>query len=470
MRALFQHHFHPTILRAYDIRGIIGETLNEADAHALGIGFAAMLRDQGGKRIALGRDGRLSSPMLETALAEGLVRGGMEVLRIGCGPTPMLYFASYRLKADAAIQVTGSHNPPNHNGFKMVVGQKPFFADAISRLGTDLAAGVSTASGGSNREVSIEAEYLAALLGENPDSVCDDQTCIIWDCGNGATGPLTEALTARLNGRHQVLFADIDGRFPNHHPDPVDPATLTLLRQAVAAESADLGIGFDGDGDRIGLIDARGRQVPGDLLTAFLARGSLRRHPGAEVIFDVKSSLAALATVSALGGRPQLWKTGHSHIKTRLRETGAPLAGEMSGHLFIADGYYGFDDALFAAMAVLREIAEGGQSITDFMDHLPPIHATPELRIPCADETKFSTIASVVADTRENPPADDCEIADMDGIRVTSDEGWWLIRASNTGAELVARAEGRDAAALEKLSHEIETRLQRAGLDWSMEN
>ena len=461
-----QHHFHPTILRSYDIRGIVGETLHEADAHAIGFGLGAIVRSSGGSRVAVCRDGRLSSPALAAALKDGLIAAGMSVCDIGAGPTPLLYFADRHLACDAAIQVTGSHNPPTHNGFKMVLGHAPFFGEEIQHLGSMMAAGVDGATGGSAENIDLNAAYLDAISAAAGEITGLDGQTVIWDCGNGATGPLTEALTATLAGRHKVLFAEVDGTFPNHHPDPVDPETLDLLRAAVAGDHALMGIGFDGDGDRIGIIDSTGRQVPGDLLTAYLARGAIARNAGAAVIFDVKSSLAALDAVSRAGGIPSLWKTGHSHMKTRLKQTGAPLAGEMSGHIFIAEDYFGFDDALYAALAILRETARSGETLTGFLDNLPPVYATPELRIPCPDEIKFDLVRQVIADVAGTPDGDQQDITDIDGVRVTGDLGWWLIRASNTGAELVARAEGRDEAGRDELRNRIRMRLAAAGLDW----
>ena len=461
-----QHHFHPTILRSYDIRGIVGETLHEADAHAIGFGLGAIVREKGGRRVAVCRDGRLSSPQLAAALKDGLIAAGMSVFDIGAGPTPLLYFADRHLACDAAIQVTGSHNPPTHNGFKMVLGHAPFFGEEIQHLGGMMAAGVDGAAGGMAENIDLNAAYLDAISAAAGEITGLDSETVIWDCGNGATGPLTEALTATLAGRHKVLFAEVDGTFPNHHPDPVDPETLDLLRAAVAGDHALMGIGFDGDGDRIGIIDSTGRQVPGDLLTAYLARGAIARNAGAAVIFDVKSSLAALDAVSRAGGIPSLWKTGHSHMKTRLKQTGAPLGGEMSGHIFIAEDYFGFDDALYAALAILRETARSGETLTGFLDNLPPVYATPELRIPCPDEIKFDLVRQVIADVADTPDGDQQDITDIDGVRVTGDLGWWLIRASNTGAELVARAEGRDEAGRDELRNRIRMRLAAAGLDW----
>ena len=456
------HIFDPTILRAYDIRGIFEQTLTREDAFAIGLTFAVTQQEHGlGPAVAVGRDGRLSSPALAAALIEGLCAGGAEVIDIGCGPTPMLYFAAHELGTPGAIQVTGSHNPPTHNGFKMVMGGQSFFGEDIQRLGAASAAGVARRSGGSVRETDIQPAYLDRIsAGARAAGLT-----VVWDCGNGASGPVTEALVDRLEGQHSVLFPDIDGTFPNHHPNPVDPETLDLLRAEVARANADLGIGFDGDGDRIGVIDATGRQVPGDFLTAYLARDIAARHAGAPIILDVKSSEAALRLVDASGGDAQLWKTGHSHMKKRMKEISAPLAGEMSGHIFIGDGYLGFDDAIYAGVRLITQMVDSGQSITSFMDSLPEQHATPELRIDCPDTLKFDTMSRIHGHVLETNSADNVNV--IDGVRVRAGGGWWLVRASNTEAALVARAEASSESELDSLLTQLEASLAAAGLDWT---
>jgi phosphomannomutase len=456
------HIFHPSILRAYDIRGIVDDTLSLADARAIGLSFAACLERRGHKNhVVVGRDGRLSSPALSTALCDGLVEGGARVSDIGCGSTPMLYFAGISLQADGAIQVTGSHNPSDHNGFKMVMNGTVFFGDDIQELGITSAAGLPGKSGGSLKKTPIFDTYINRLVTDADTGNFN----VIWDCGNGATGPATIAATQKISGTHTVLFGDIDGHFPNHHPNPVDPKTLTMLRQAVSKAGADLGIGFDGDGDRIGIIDAKGRQVPGDFLTAFLAQSIVHRHPGAPIILDVKSSDMAIDLITAAGGNAQIWKTGHSHMKTRMAAIKAPLAGEMSGHIFIQDGFYGFDDALYVAIRILSQMAKTGQSITDFVDRLPPQHATPELRIDCPDDVKFSIINRIADYVKTQ--TDPMNLTLIDGVRVRINDGWWLVRASNTEAALVARAEGKTPAVLARLVKDIETALAAAGLEWT---
>mgnify|MGYP001169373590 FL=1 len=456
------HIFHPSILRAYDIRGIVDETLSLADAWSIGLSFANCLDERGhGNHVVVGRDGRLSSMALASALCDGLVAGGARVSNIGCGPTPMLYYASISWKADGAIQVTGSHNPPTHNGFKMVMNGDVFFGEDIQDLGTISAKGPKKKSGGSLKMTPIFKSYINRLV----SGVDTGNYKVIWDCGNGASGPAAIAATNEISGTHTVLFGDIDGHFPNHHPNPVDPETLAILRQSVAKAKADLGIGFDGDGDRIGIVDAKGRQVSGDLLTAFLAQDIVQRHPGTQVILDVKSSDMAMDLIRSKGGNAQIWKTGHSHIKTRMKAINAPLAGEMSGHIFIKDGFYGFDDALYVGIRVLCQMAKTGQSITDFIDSLPPQYATPELRIDCPDDAKFGVMEQIAKHVSMKTKSTDVML--IDGVRVRIDNGWWLLRASNTEAALVARAEGKTPVILAKLVKDIEVALASAGLKLS---
>ena len=455
------HAFHPSILREYDIRGIFEDTLSLADAKAIGLGFASCLCIRGhGKHVVVGRDGRLSSPALADTLCEGLVAGGAQVSYIGCGPTPMLYFAGISLKADAAIQVTGSHNPPTHNGFKMMMNGTVFFGNDIKELGAVSSSGPAQKSGGSFTVKSVFETYVNRLVRDAKTGNFN----VIWDCGNGASGPATIAATQKINGTHHVLFADVDGHFPNHHPNPVDPKTLAILRESVAKAGADLGIGFDGDGDRIGIIDAKGRQVPGDFLTAFLAQDISHRYPGAPVILDVKSSDVAMDLISAAGGDAQIWKTGHSHMKKRMAATRAPLAGEMSGHVFIKDGFYGFDDALYVGIRVLSQMAKTGQSITDFVDKLPPQHATPELRVNCLDNQKFDAIGRLTKYVKTQTNYENINL--IDGVRVRTSYGWWLVRASNTEAAIVVRAEGKTTAALEKLVKDVDAAMAAAKIEW----
>jgi phosphomannomutase len=452
------HVLDPTILREYDIRGVFGETLRGADAHAIGRAFAAVVTEAGGSRVAVGRDGRLSSPELEAALVDGLGEGGIDAVRIGLGPTPMLYFAANTLEVDGGIMVTGSHNPGNYNGFKLMLGKSSFFAEDIQRLGRIAAAAPATARRrGRAIERPVMDAYVARLLvdydGRRPLSVA-------WDAGNGATGQVLQQLVGQLPGRHELLNETIDGRFPAHHPDPTEAKNLVQLQAVVAERRCDLGIAFDGDGDRIGVVDGKGRILWGDQLMVLLAGDVLRTRPGATIIADVKASQVLFDEIARLGGRPLMWRTGHSLIKTKMAEIGAPLAGEMSGHIFYADRYYGYDDALYAAIRLLAILARGEDSLADFRDRLPQVVNTPELRFPCSESRKFAVIAEV----RERLKNIGAEMSDIDGVRVRTEDGWWLLRASNTQDVLVARAEARDAAGLGRLKSLLVAQLTRSGI------
>ncbi len=455
----FRHDFDPTTLREYDIRGIVGETLHPADAFAIGRVFGTIIAGDGGRTVAVGYDGRLSSPALEAALVDGLVAAGMAAVRIGCGPTPMLYYAATTLPADGAVMVTGSHNPPNYNGFKMMRGKKPFFGADIKMLGARAAAGdVVAGTKGSARSIAIAEEYVARVAADWDGGT--RALRVVWDSGNGAAGEVLKRLVTRLPGTHTLLNAEIDGRFPAHHPDPTVPANLVQLIERVRAQKADLGIAFDGDADRIGLVDDQGGILFGDQLMVLLSRDVLARRPGATIIADVKASQVLFDEIQRAGGKPLMWKTGHSLIKAKMAETGAPLAGEMSGHLFFADHWYGFDDALYAAVRILGVIARMDGPLSAWREALPHVVNTPELRFDCAEDRKFGVIAEVAARLR----ASGAKVADTDGVRVQTDDGWWLLRASNTQAVLVARAESSDAAGLERLKAALAAELAASGL------
>ncbi|MGH6973046.1 MAG: phosphoglucomutase/phosphomannomutase PgmG [Stellaceae bacterium] len=458
MRTAEGHVFDPTILREYDIRGVVGQTLHEADAHAIGRSFGSIVAEKGGKRIAVGRDGRLSSPALEQALVDGLTASGIDVVRVGLGPTPMLYFASHTLDVDGGIMVTGSHNPPTHNGFKLVLDHKSFFGADIQRLGTIAAAGRFSNGKGSVVEKLVLTDYVKRLAADYRGG--QRALSVVWDAGNGATGEAVQLLVKALPGRHVLLNETIDGRFPVHHPDPTEPKNLKQLQQTVLQEKADLGIAFDGDGDRIGVVDGQGRILWGDQFMILLAGEIIAKQPGATIIADVKASQSLFDEIKRIGGTPLMWKTGHSLIKAKMAEIGAPLAGEMSGHIFYADGYYGYDDALYAAVRLLGIIARGRDSLAALRDRMPVVVNTPELRFPCAEDRKFK----VVDEVRARLKAAKAEVAVVDGARVKTTDGWWLLRASNTQDVLVARAEGRDQAALERLKGSLAEQLKASGI------
>jgi len=455
------HRFDPTILREYDIRGIVGKTLFVADAHALGRAFGATLAERGGKRVAVGYDGRLTSPELEAALVDGLTEAGVDVVRTGRGPTPMLYFSAATLRVDGGIMVTGSHNPPDHNGFKLVLGGKAFFGDAIQQLGqTALTLGASADQRGQITQHSVFDDYVARLA---KDYDASRPLTVAWDCGNGATGEVVVELTKKLPGRHVLLNETIDGTFPAHHPDPTVAENLVQLQQAVKAGGCDLGIGFDGDGDRIGVVDARGRILWGDQLMIVLARDVLKQYPGAPVLADVKASQVLFDAIAEAGGQPVMMETGHSLIKARLAETKAPLAGEMSGHIFFADRWYGFDDAIYVAVRLLGILGRAPETLADMLDRLPPVFNTPELRLPCEEERKFAIVEEVRARLRKRG----AEMVEIDGVRVRTPDGWWLLRASNTQAVVTARAEASTEDGLNRLKQQLAEELAASGLSLS---
>ena len=463
-----QYQFNPTVLREYDIRGIIGETLGAEDARAIGRGFGTLLRDAGGKTVAVGYDGRVSSPMLEHALIEGITASGCDVVRIGLSATPMLYYAeASNEQVDGGIQITGSHNPPNYNGFKMVFRGRPFFGADIQKLGKLAADGAFATGAGEVTSRDVLGEYVERLLeglaGIEPGKL--EGLRVGWDAGNGSAGPALEALAARLPGEHHLLFTEVDGHFPNHHPDPTVEANLADLRALVAAKNLDFGVAFDGDGDRIGAIDGEGRIIWGDQLLMIYAEDVLKTRKGATVIADVKASRALFDRVSELGGIPLMWKTGHSLIKSKMKETAAPLAGEMSGHVFFADDYYGFDDALYAGIRLIAASARLGRSVTELRGAMAPMLNTPEMRFQVDESRKFAAMEEISGRLSANPGPEVESVNTTDGVRVNTADGWWLLRASNTQDVLVARAESESEDGLARLLAQIDAQLAASGLE-----
>ncbi|MEL7444721.1 MAG: phosphomannomutase/phosphoglucomutase [Pseudomonadota bacterium] len=462
------HQFDPTVLREYDIRGIIGETLGPDDARAIGRGFATLLREAGGTTVAVGYDGRVSSPMLEHALIEGLTASGCDVVTIGMGATPMLYYAEASSEeVHGGIQITGSHNPANYNGFKMVFQGRPFFGADILKIGELAAEGRWSDGAGEVSSRDILSEYVERML-EGLTGI--DTTALAglkvgWDAGNGAAGPALEALAAQLPGEHHLIFTEVDGHFPNHHPDPTVEANLADLRALVAEKNLDFGVAFDGDGDRIGAIDGEGRVIWGDQLLMIYAEDVLKSHRGATIIADVKASRALFDCVAENGGEPLMWKTGHSLIKSKMKETGSPLAGEMSGHVFFADTYYGFDDALYAGVRLIAASARLGKSVTELRGTMPQMLNTPEMRFQVDESRKFPAIDEVTERLTTNPGPQVESVNATDGVRVNTADGWWLLRASNTQDVLVARAESDTEAGLERLIAQIDEQLALSGLE-----
>jgi phosphomannomutase len=450
------HQFHPTILREYDIRGVVGDTLDEADAYALGRSYGALTGEEGARRIAVGRDGRTHSGMLQEALVRGLNDSGVDVIEIGMGPSPMLYFATHYLDVDGGLQVTGSHNPADYNGFKLLLKGRSIFGQEIQSIGARSAAGNWTSGTGSVEQVDIREAYVDRLL----EGFTGHAFRIGWDAGNGASGPIVDMVTDRLPGTHFTIFTNVDGTFPNHHPDPTVESNLSHLKQLVFDKQLDFGIAFDGDGDRIGAVDGKGRVIWGDQLLMILAEPVLKAEPGATIIADVKASQALFDRVAELGGSPLMWKTGHSLIKSKMKETGAPLAGEMSGHIFFRHRWYGFDDALYAAVRLIEAVSERGKTLSEIMDAMPRTIATPEMRFQIDEARKFA----VVEEVRERLAADGARVDSTDGVRVNTSDGWWLLRASNTQDVLVARAEAKSEEARDRLVEQIDEQLLRSGV------
>jgi phosphomannomutase len=449
------HQFHPSILREYDVRGIVGSTLTEKDAYALGRSYASLATAEGVRSVAVGRDGRSHSPGLEKALVEGLTEGDIDVIRIGMGPSPMLYFATHTLGVGGGIQVTGSHNPGDYNGFKLLLNGRSVYGEEIQKLGRIAAAGEWSEGRGLVTEQDILDAYVSRLV----QDFAGGSFRIGWDAGNGAAGPALEKLVRKLPGEHFTLFTEVDGSFPNHHPDPTVEANLTALKELVVAQHLDFGIAFDGDGDRIGAVDGRGRVIWGDQLMMILAGPVLNENPGATIIADVKASQTLFDRIADLGGQPLMWKTGHSLIKAKMKETGAPLAGEMSGHIFFKHRWYGFDDALYAAVRLIEAVARSGESLSSLVDSMPRSVATPEMRFEVEAARKFAIVREVL----QRLNAAGLRVDSTDGARVMTSDGWWLLRASNTQDVLVARAEAKDEAGLARLVAEIDQQLALSG-------
>lgn len=449
---IINHHFHPSILREYDIRGIFDETLSIKDAYWIGRCFAHRVKEERGEAIAVCRDGRLSSLGLEEALMQGLCDAGLTVYRLGVGPTPMLYFAEYALPVDAAVMVTGSHNPPTHNGFKMSLGRKPFFSHEIFSF-AELVNQKLSKGQGRIHETSLSPAYVERLL---QDIHFKRELSIAWDPGNGATADILKQLVKKLPGTHFLLNEKLDGRFPGHPPDPSDPQNLVQLQQMVLEKKCDLGIAFDGDGDRLLAVDSQGRILWGDQLLLLFAQDLLAREPGATIIGDIKGSQVLFDEIRRLGGHPLMWRTGHSYIKEKMALSGAKLAGEMSGHFFFKENYYGYDDGLYAALQLVRILSQSSQHLSTFYDELPSLPSTPELRIDCDANRKFAIPENIKLRLR----ATGCSFIDIDGIRFQNTEGWWLLRASHTQDVLVARCEAYSTEGLKHIIAHLKKELE----------
>ncbi|HUF25863.1 MAG TPA: phosphomannomutase/phosphoglucomutase [Gemmatimonadaceae bacterium] len=450
---------HAGIFRQYDVRGVVGTDLHPETAAAIGRGYAALMSERGKRgAVVVGRDNRPSGELLRHALVDGLTAAGVDVVDIGVVPTPLLYWSLHHLDVAGGIQITGSHNPSEYNGFKLSLGTTTLHGDDIQRL-RELAAGAGSAKArGDVRTESVIDPYIDDVVARiGPIS---RPLRVVVDCGNGAGALVAPRLFERLGITMIGLFCDSDGTFPNHHPDPTVVENLQDIVRAVRAENADAGIAFDGDADRLGVIDERGEIIWGDHVLILYARDVLERTGrGQPVIFDVKCSQALPHAIVAAGGEPVMWKTGHSLIKEKMRELGAPIAGEMSGHMFFAEGFYGHDDALYGAARLLRIVADAGHGIAEMLADVPKFVSTPEIRVDCPDDRKFDIVAAAVAHFKRSH-----DVVDVDGARVLFGDGWGLVRASNTQPILVLRFEARSADRLAVIRETMERWLRTQGV------
>jgi phosphomannomutase / phosphoglucomutase len=443
-----------TIFREYDIRGVADTELESSDVTDLGRGLGTFLQRQSGRSITLGRDCRLSSPRLRDALLEGLVDSGCEVTDIGVVPTPVLYFSAVHLETDGAVMITGSHNPSEFNGFKTVCGPSTLHGETIQEVRRIIETRAFLRGRGSHADMDVIPAYLDEVA---PQFDFKRRVKVVLDAGNGTGGPVAHRLFERLNCEVTELFFTMDGRFPNHHPDPTVPANLKHLQDAVRAQQADLGIAFDGDADRIGAVDENGEVIYGDMLLLIFGREILTRKPGATFIGEVKCSQLLYDELKRLGGNPIMYKTGHSLIKAKMKQEHAELAGEMSGHMFFADRYFGYDDALYAACRLIEIVAASGKPLSAQLAGLPKLISTPEIRVDCPDEVKFSVVERVAARFKQTH-----KVIDVDGVRVLFDHGWGLLRASNTQPVLVMRFEAESEDWLQKYRGDVEAVLEEA--------
>jgi phosphomannomutase / phosphoglucomutase len=444
-----------TIFREYDIRGIAGSELHDEGIELLGQAFGTYFQRHAGRRIALGRDTRLSSPRLRDALLRGLLASGCHVIDIGVVPTPVLYYSVFHLKTDAAVMITGSHNPPEFNGFKSVCGASTIHGEAIQQLRRMIESGDLARGEGTEEAADVVTPYVEEVASQFH---FPRRIRVAIDAGNGVGGPAMHRLLERLNVDATEMYFEMDGHFPNHHPDPTVPANLEALVRTVRETGADLGIALDGDADRIGAVDDRGTVVYGDQLMIVYAREILSRKPGATFIGEVKCSQAMYDDIRARGGNPIMWKTGHSLIKAKMKETHAELAGEMSGHMFFADRYYGFDDALYAACRLMEIVAHSGRPLSSQLADLPTTVTTPEIRFDCPDEMKFEVVRLAATELSARH-----QTIDVDGVRVLfPGGGWGLVRASNTQPVLVMRFEAATGAQLDQYRKEVEGAVERA--------
>ena len=445
---------NPTIFREYDIRGVVGKDFDEEFAYHLGRAFARKIVDHGVIKVAAGRDCRLSSPALGQALIRGMVDSGLEVTDIGVVTTPMLYFSLYHLNAEGGIMASGSHNPPDQNGFKVCIGKETIWGEEILKLKGIIDAKNYPTGKGLVRDYDLRTPYIGYI---EKKVRLSRPLKVIVDAGNGTAGPVAPVVLKKLGCRVTELYCDMDGRFPNHHPDPTVEKNVAELRQRVVADQADVGIAYDGDADRIGVIDDQGKIIWGDILMILLSRALLKEVPGATIIGEVKCSHRLFEDIEAHAGKPLMWKAGHSLIKAKMREVGAQLGGEMSGHIFYKNRWFGFDDAIYTSARVLEILSRNKKPLSALLADVPPAFNTPEIRVKSSDEKKFSIVDQV----KEHFQKLGYKINDVDGMRLIEKDGWGLVRASNTQPMLVMRFEANTEKRLAEIRQIVEDQVNR---------
>ncbi|MGC8871496.1 MAG: phosphomannomutase/phosphoglucomutase [Caldimicrobium sp.] len=444
----------PYIFREYDIRGKVGVDFTEEVVRLIGKAYGTLVKNFGGKKVVTGRDGRLSGPALHQALIEGILSTGVEVVNLGVTPTPVMYFSLFNLEGvDGGIQLTGSHNPPEFNGLKICLGKNTLFGEDIQKIRKIIEEEAFEKGKGNYFEVNILDTYIEYLSNHIK---LERPLRIALDPGNGVCALTAPEIFKRLSCEVDCLFCEVDGTFPNHHPDPVVPENLRFLKEVVTKKGLEVGFGYDGDGDRIGVIDEKGNIIWGDQLLIIFAKDLLEKHPGAKIIGEVKCSRVLYQTIEKLGGKPIMWKTGHSLIKNKMKEEGALLAGEMSGHIFFADRWFGFDDGVYASLRLAEILSRSSKPLSSYLEGLPKMYSTPEIRTDCPDEIKFRVVAELV----ERFKKEGLKVIDIDGARIEFEKGWALVRASNTQPVLVLRFEAETEEFLEILKEKVYSALE----------
>jgi phosphomannomutase/phosphoglucomutase len=443
---------NPRIFRQYDVRGVVDEDLTDDVVEKLGQGYGAQMVNLGHKKVSVGYDARVSSPRFRDSLIKGILSTGVDVVDIGMVPTPTLYFSLFHLDVQGGVMITGSHNPPEFNGFKLAVGHTTLYGPEIQRIRQIIEAGEYPKGAGKLTELDIRPAYLTTL--KERIGRFDREIKVVVDAGNGLGGMFCPQLLRDLGADATGLYCEVDGTFPNHHPDPTVPAFLTDLIAQVSSQGAELGMAYDGDADRLGVVDENGNIIWGDQLLILFAREVLSKQPGATIIFEVKCSQALPEEIEKAGGKPLMWRTGHSFIKKKMKEEHSPLAGEMSGHLFFADEYFGYDDAIYASLRLVRLLARSDKRIGEMLADVPKYYSTPEMRIDCPDEQKFQLVANIVEYFKRQ-----YQVIDVDGARILFGDGWGLVRASNTQPALVLRFEARTPERLREIEDTVVSKL-----------